>query len=62
MVTNGVWVVEDIVRDVDVRRTPAQLPRIGGKHEDVEPGLPCSIQERKRLRRICGQVVRCNLT
>jgi hypothetical protein len=38
-----------IVGDVDVRRTPTQLPGVDGKHEYVKTSLPCSLEEADSL-------------
>ncbi len=37
-----------VVRDIDIGGTPPELPRIGREHEDVEPRLPRSVQQRQR--------------
>ena len=50
MTAYRVRVVEDIVGDVDIGRTPAQLPGIGGQHKDVKSGLPGAIEEGQSLR------------
>lgn len=36
-----------VVGDADVCRAPAELPGVGGQHEDVVAGLPRSVKQRK---------------
>lgn len=36
-----------VVGNVDVGRSPAELPGVRGQHEDVEPGLPSPVDKGK---------------
>lgn len=47
--TDGIGIVEHVVCDVDIRRSPSKLPSISGKHQDVKTGLPGSVQKRQSL-------------
>ena len=43
-------IVEHVVRKGNIGRTPAQLPGIGGQHQDVKPGLPGAVKKGQSLR------------
>lgn len=55
--TYRVGVVEHVVGDVDIRRTPAELPGVGSEHEDVEAGLPGPVQQRQSLQSMVVSMV-----
>lgn len=49
LVTHGIGVIECVIRNIDVRRTPSELPGVSGQHEDVKPRIPGALKQRDRL-------------